>query len=101
MDLNHELRFEDFWKPTRREVTVRYSCKGVRRWVWRTCLQILSSESGLWRTRSGDFDEVREKLTRGCSFSERSYKTSQYRPLWGRTTETTHHGEMLRTFCNL
>ena len=25
MDLNHEFRFEDFWKPTKRGVTVRCS----------------------------------------------------------------------------
>jgi len=31
MDLNHELRFEDFWKPTRSGVTVRYSHRGARR----------------------------------------------------------------------
>ena len=69
--------------------------------MWRTCLEILSSESVLWRTRSGDLDEVREKLILGCSFSERSCKTSQHRLLAGGMTERTHHSETLRTLCDL
>ena len=68
IDLNHELRFADFWR--RRENN--QMCMGkLRGWEWRTGLEGFPSE---------DLDVVRWGIILKGSFSLRAYKTCQYRP---------------------